>query len=416
MTAPIPLPLPKDFYNRPPKELAGYSSTVVDDGDDIAAPSGPGGALDVIMPFHAVYGYPVEIVEQPAAGIAPADFVPEWYDATNATHARLVAHLETAGASGAVVQLQYAPNYPSAPTVFADAGTPSSVVLPINATGALKSPWVQLADTARTDVVWRPAFAGGDGIVTPVIGKLSAQFRVGTAVILDKWYLRTGAPTDPDGVGAQLVPADTPGVYDEVAADPFFAVDGADGNPLTTKNLPDASGLGILSLTKGNSGIGTSAGGERATTGDVEDYVCSWVGPSLAGGQVIPQSSVMMFYKEADSLFHSFAVWEIGIWRPAVGVVALWSNPYLRDFVNKRFVPLNKYEYAMGLVGDGLAATVDGDRWIVGLGLVVENTGSLCFGRVGYNGGYEPVPGLNTANDAASYLLIPRMRYLSLTA
>lgn len=85
---------------------------------------------------------------------------------------RVSGHVLVAGATNAVIRLRYSTNAGGA---WSNCGTSSSD-MPLVSTGAVFGAWEDLAVGARADVVIAPWGSSGNGVLSPVLGSLVAEF------------------------------------------------------------------------------------------------------------------------------------------------------------------------------------------------------------------------------------------------
>jgi hypothetical protein len=95
------------------------------------------------------------------------------YDLTQATQARVVVMVLTAGAANAAVCVQYSTNQTA--WNYLDGGTDPCAT--INATGVRVSAWVNLAAAAKADVYLRVVGRNGNGALGPSFGQVSLQLK-----------------------------------------------------------------------------------------------------------------------------------------------------------------------------------------------------------------------------------------------
>jgi len=95
------------------------------------------------------------------------------YDLTNATQARIVVNVLTAGAAGAAICAQYSTDQVT--WAYVDGGTEPCAT--INATGVRTSAFVNLAAAAKADVFLRIVGRSGNGALGPVFGQISIQIK-----------------------------------------------------------------------------------------------------------------------------------------------------------------------------------------------------------------------------------------------
>lgn len=99
-------------------------------------------------------------------------------DLTNFTQVRLVVNKQaTAGAAASKIILRYRTAFDATPANWVDIGA-SEVSVAINVQNAvLATAWINLATLAKADVFVCPLMSGGDGVLDPTIGAVSAQFK-----------------------------------------------------------------------------------------------------------------------------------------------------------------------------------------------------------------------------------------------
>lgn len=181
MTLPVRLPPPKDPYNRPARELAGYVAQSVEDGGEVLPP-GLAGPSESITLYAAPAGRGLLLREQP---IAITDYFATntvKFDASAYDAARLVVNVHRAGASGARARLFY--SLTGQEGSFIDAGIDLSgatapLVCRIDTPGTRDGSRA-IAVAARADVYWRAMWDLGDGVISPIIGGVFLQFMVKT--------------------------------------------------------------------------------------------------------------------------------------------------------------------------------------------------------------------------------------------
>lgn len=179
MTAPTRLQPVADYYNRPPKELAGFTNTNINDGGEVLAPSRPSSGESItLLTVPAGMGY--SLVRQPAALTDYIGLDKVRYDAGSFNAARIVINVLRAGATGSKARLRYSTSgllgtYIDAGINLSGVSTP--LVCKIDSPG-IKQGSLPLAIAARNDVYWEVVFEGGNGATTPVIGAVFVQFMV----------------------------------------------------------------------------------------------------------------------------------------------------------------------------------------------------------------------------------------------
>lgn len=99
-------------------------------------------------------------------------------DLTNFTQCRLVVNKQgTAGAAASKIILRYRTAFDVTAANWLDIGV-SEVSCAINVQNTVvASAWVNLAAGAKADVFVTPLMSGGDGVLDPVIGNVTAQFK-----------------------------------------------------------------------------------------------------------------------------------------------------------------------------------------------------------------------------------------------
>ena len=99
-------------------------------------------------------------------------------DLTNFTQVRLVVNKQaTAGAAASKIILRYIGAFSTTVASWLDIGT-SEVSCAINVQNTvLATAWINLAALAKADVFVTAVCSGGDGVLDPVLGSVSAQFK-----------------------------------------------------------------------------------------------------------------------------------------------------------------------------------------------------------------------------------------------
>lgn len=99
-------------------------------------------------------------------------------DLSNYSEVRLVVNKQaTLGAASAILELRYAAVFGTAAASYSSIGT-SAVQVAINVqNSALESAWIPLVAGAKGDVFLAIVGSGGDGVLDPTFGNISAQFR-----------------------------------------------------------------------------------------------------------------------------------------------------------------------------------------------------------------------------------------------
>lgn len=94
------------------------------------------------------------------------------------TQVRLVVNKQaTAGAAAAKLMLKYASTFQTAPGGYGPIGE-SAVEVPVNNQNAVTATgWVNLAAGAKADVFVAVTGSGGDGVLDPAFGAITAQFK-----------------------------------------------------------------------------------------------------------------------------------------------------------------------------------------------------------------------------------------------
>jgi hypothetical protein len=99
-------------------------------------------------------------------------------DLTNFTQCRLIVNKQgTAGNAGAKLILRYRTAFSATVGDYSDIGT-SEVSVAVNTTNTvLASNWINLAEGAKADVFVCLAGSGGNGVLDPIFGIITAQFK-----------------------------------------------------------------------------------------------------------------------------------------------------------------------------------------------------------------------------------------------
>ncbi len=99
-------------------------------------------------------------------------------DLTNFTQVRLIVNKQgVAGATGSKLVLRYHTSFSTTASTYSDIGT-SAVEVAVDTTNAvLDTGWINLAAGAKADVMIALLGYGGDGVVDPTFGAISAQFK-----------------------------------------------------------------------------------------------------------------------------------------------------------------------------------------------------------------------------------------------
>jgi len=179
MTSPVSLPPPLDFYNRPPKELAGYQSS---SGNGPVRPPTSPGPVESITLLTVPGGMGYGLVRQPLALTDYLALDKVKFDATAFNAARIVVNVDAsgAGAPDAKARLFYSPSGLAGTWLDAGidlAGAPRQLTCAINTPGILTGSG-PIATAARADVYWAVFWQGGDGVLTPLLGAVFVQFMV----------------------------------------------------------------------------------------------------------------------------------------------------------------------------------------------------------------------------------------------
>jgi len=192
MTSPR-LPPPLDYYNRPPKELAGYQNSTVDDGDETPAPTRSivaGEAISLLAGFG-----PVTLYQQGAA-LDPYTlaFKRTKYNAAAYNYVRLTVDVLEAGASSSRMQVFY--SLTGAPGTFVSAGLTGPAQVSIGTVGIQVGGGFFVA-AAGADVYWAVQAYGGDGSASPRLDLVTLQFELQQNVTLppETLYVRHAAPS-----------------------------------------------------------------------------------------------------------------------------------------------------------------------------------------------------------------------------
>lgn len=149
------------------------------DGTWAATPAGGGGSGQLIVPL-VVDSAAAAWTNMPAAltifagshrHITKADL-------TNFSEVRFVVNKQaTAGAASSILELRYATSFAtSAAGYSAISASPVQVAVNVQNT-VLVTGWVALVAGAQADVFLAVVGSGGDGVLDPTFGSISAQFR-----------------------------------------------------------------------------------------------------------------------------------------------------------------------------------------------------------------------------------------------
>lgn len=99
-------------------------------------------------------------------------------DLSDFTQVRLVVNKQaTAGAANAVLELRYATSFATTPAGYSSIGEQVVQVAVNVANTVLDSGWVNLEAGAKGDVFLAVVGSGGDGVLDPTFGNISAQFQ-----------------------------------------------------------------------------------------------------------------------------------------------------------------------------------------------------------------------------------------------
>jgi hypothetical protein len=99
-------------------------------------------------------------------------------DLSDSTQGRLVVtKLGTAGNTGAKMILRYSTTFSTSVGNYSDVGT-SEISVGVDTTNTvLDSGWVNLASGAKADIFLAVIGSGGNGVLDPIFGNISAQFK-----------------------------------------------------------------------------------------------------------------------------------------------------------------------------------------------------------------------------------------------
>lgn len=99
-------------------------------------------------------------------------------DLSNYTQVRLtMTKASVAGVSGSKIILRYRTSWSSTASDYSDIGTSEVSLAADGGIDGLVSAWVNLAAGAKADVWIAVVGTGGDGVVDPTFGAISAEFR-----------------------------------------------------------------------------------------------------------------------------------------------------------------------------------------------------------------------------------------------
>lgn len=144
----------------------------------ITSHSHAGGTAQLVVPIGAVGAFTwtnmpaaVTLLGSSAASVARVDLAAY-------TQCRLtVTKMAVAGAAASKVILRYKTTFDTAAANYLDIGT-SEVSVAVNvANTGLASSWIDLAAGAKADVFVAVVGSGGDGVLDPAFGVISAQFK-----------------------------------------------------------------------------------------------------------------------------------------------------------------------------------------------------------------------------------------------
>lgn len=157
-----------------PQGIQGIQGPAGADG-----PQGPAGVSMLCLPLVAD-GAGLTLTNQTAAlsFLAGSHRYAGKADLTNFTQCRLIVNKQgTAGAAASKIILRYRTAFDATPANWVDIGT-SEVSVAINVQNTvLASAWINIAALAKADVFITPLCSGGDGVLDPVVGNITAQFK-----------------------------------------------------------------------------------------------------------------------------------------------------------------------------------------------------------------------------------------------
>lgn len=408
MTVPFAVPFdpPKQPYGRSAKELLGYGGRF---GQNTKPPI-------VVLPFNALTGFGFRMVAQPAAPTFYGWLNRPWYDASWATHVRLVTDINVAGATGAYFELQYCTDEtaPDDDTKWDMVGAirPCRVLIDrvLDDIGPQRGARAGLRMEVKKDRIYRVVAVGGNGATSPEHGLIWAEFEYRKPLTPDRWYWRTDAPWDanPNNDGATF--------YEDF--------DGSGGAPQATWVTPTPSTVtsnqGTLQQIKGNAETGLAA----SSVDEHKDYsgiLLRFMGAPLKA-QIIPPFT----YKHGFSAVHgsggvigSYLHFRIGVYRPSTTTeLIVWSSSsgetqssWFRYAEKQRIVSVEVDEEFEVQAGDRMFLDVIGFSQVAS---GISTTNGLGI-SVAYNGSNDAFVNGDDAGSmsSASWTEFPLLQYIN---
>lgn len=424
MTNPyLPLDPPGDTTGRTPKMLAGYQSTVINNGQPIP----PNNAPKVLIPpedltFRAASRFGLRLNSMPAGPTVYFPYQRRKYDTRAYNMVRIGVDVYVEGNAGAALRVEWTTT-PLNDASWLQAGfLGQQALVPIDIPGPAVSAPLALAVGAIEDVWWRVVGVGGDGTTSPVIGIVYVQFLLGQLTLRDRWYWRNFAPSI-------SLPTGSGDLFDRITAD---------GSPQTeafwgptgrtwTGWLTPADVAAVLAAPKVfKRGKGTTLTGAQFNANPGPADALNHTGPLMVilGPPLKAQSIPAFDYKTAWTGVGGngcTACWmfsQLLIYRPSDGSIVA-SSPVTSplDGTWFRFGPRNRV-HALP-IGD--VTVLANDRYLLWGCAVMEMAGDggcSIFGTqgigasIGYNGGSDIPDEMGDASSywqyAASYTDFPR--------
>lgn len=432
MTAPrILLPPPADYWNRPPKETAGYQNISQPNGPVEGGNGAPGMGVGALT-FHSFSGFPLELRAQPP-GVTNYFTNWLWYPASGHTHARIVTHNYKAGAATARLIARFSAT-PTNGASFANAGrSGTEIFASITPTGPIKGDWFALDPAARTDIGFQIMAIGGDGVASPALGDVELEFDVRIELPRQKLFWRNLVPSaqPPANVETDSTLAAYTGFdYGDSNVRRSFAVcvPPLDTREYTTPTIATVqANAKLLSFAKATSNLG--AGDFTGSGPDAHEDLGSWyarlVSPPLAPQRIDGFTYEHWFSAVSGSAFTDGSVMNhFWLWRPGVGRLAIGTSQFAQSFAGgfgQKYVRYIRRQCRNWGFFPGFDA-LGNDRFILDLaGVSICDCGFLSHNQglgtwAGYNGTVEPSDPEGFADGfpgTASFTDIPRFKYLA---
>lgn len=401
MTAPFLPPL--NPYGRTAKELLGLGGRL---GERTSYPV-------VVLPFNALTGFGFEMTTQPAARTFYAWLNRPWYDASWATHVRLVTDINVAGAAGSQFVLQRCTDTsdPDDDANWGTVGLTKDCTLAIDQVGPIKSPWIELSPDARDENIFAVAAVGGDGVESPEHGLIWAEFQYRRKPLADRWYWRTPAPGD-------TFDWDNPNTY----YGDFWNVVATEDVWLTPTPADVTADQGTLSKTKNATAGGTSAASTSTDAHiDVSGIVKRFVGPPLRKQTIPPWTYRMGYAAQAPSGgVAGYAHFQVGIFRPSAPTtpLILWEDlaatpsNWFRFVTKQRLYHLDVNEEFQVEDGDRFFVDIIGNVDVAS-GISTTNGQGVIISYDGTQEDFVDGGDFLGGNDAASWIELPLLSYFT---